>query len=109
MLLFCFIIVCMNDITKNVKLRFDHNRNKQLLKEKYESKMMFAFEGGMWKASPELIVTLATFDDNTVVLEDMYNNPVSVNRSELLLKTKQHWQEQMNGWLFEFQESSRQR
>jgi len=99
----------MNDIIKNVKVRFDHNQNKQLLKEKYESKMLFAFEGGMWKASPELIVTLATFTEDTIVLIDMYDNPVQVNKKELLSKTKQHWQEQMNGWLIEFQESSRQR
>lgn len=99
----------MNDIIKNVKARFDHNRNKQLLKEKYESKLLFAFEGGMWKASPELITTLTLFDTDTIVLEDTYNNPTQVSRPELLELTKQHWQEQMNAWMHELQESSKQR
>jgi hypothetical protein len=99
----------MNDIIKNTKVRFDHNQNKKLLKEKYESKMLFAFEGGMWKASPELITTLSLFDTDTIVLEDLYNNPVRVNRLQLLNDTKERWQEQMNGWLFDHQQSAKQR
>jgi len=99
----------MNEILKNAKVRFDHNQNKKILKEKYESKMMFAHNGGMWNAGPLLITTLNTFEDDTIVLEDLYNNPIQVNRIELLTEAKQRWQEQMNGWLNEFNQNSRQR
>ena len=99
----------MNEIIKNTKIRFDHNQQKKILKEKYESKMLFAFNGGMWTAHPTLIITLEAFDDDTIVLEDSYGNPVQVNRADLLLESKQRWQEQMNAWLHEFQESSKQR
>jgi len=37
------------------KSRFDHARNKQILREKYQAKLVFAYGGGMWKAGPELI------------------------------------------------------
>jgi hypothetical protein len=99
----------MNDIIKQAKVRFNHNQNKQLLKEKYKSKMMFASNGGMWNAGPELLSILATFDTDTIVLVDLYSNPVQVNRLELITEVKQRWQEQMNAWLIEFQQSSRQR
>jgi DNA-binding ferritin-like protein (Dps family) len=99
----------MEEVIKNSKARFDHNQSKQILKEKYESKMLFAFNGGMWKADPILITTLSLFDDDDIVLEDVYGNPVKVIKDELLIKTKQHWQEQMNAWLFEFEQNSRER
>ena len=96
-------------IKTNVRSRFDHNRNKQVLTEKYESKMIFAQNGGMWKASPILISTLSAFTDEILYLQDEYNTPVEINRAELLKKTKQHWQEQMNAWHKEFTELSRKR
>ena len=99
----------MEEIIKNARIRFDHNQNKKILKEKYQSKMIFAHSGGMWTAGPTLITTLGLFDSDTVVLEDLYNNPVEVIRSELLTEAKQRWQEQMNAWLNEHNESSRLR
>ena len=99
----------MNEIIKNTKIRFDHNQQKKILKEKYESKMLFAFNGGMWTAHPTLIITLEAFNDETIVLEDSYGNPVQVNRADLLLESKQRWQEQMNAWLVELTEVNKQR
>jgi hypothetical protein len=46
---------------------------------------------------------------DTMVLEDLYNNPIEVNRQNLLIEVTQRWQEQMNAWLHEFQQSSKQR
>jgi hypothetical protein len=99
----------MEEVIKNAKARFDHNQSKQILKEKYESKMLFALNGGMWQANPTLIATLSLFEDSDIVLEDLYNNPVKVDKDELLTKAKEHWQEQMNAWLFEFEQNSRER
>ena len=71
--------------------------------------MMFAHNGGMWNAGPTLIAVLATFDEDTIVLEDLYNNPIEVSRQELLSESKQRWQEQMNAWKNELAETSRLR
>ena len=42
-------------------------------------------------------------------LKDEYGTPVELDRSELLDKSKVHWQEQMNAWHNEFTELSRKR
>ena len=97
-------------IYKNAKARFDHLRNQQILREKYQAKLKFAYNGGMWSATPELINILqCMLDKEDIVIEDLYQNPIKVNTKELLNLAKMHWQEQMNGWLVEFEKNSKER
>jgi hypothetical protein len=98
-----------DNIIKQTRARFDHNRAKQVLKEKYEAKMLFAHAGGMWRAGPELLVLLNTVSTDTAVLLDEYSTPVQVTVAELREQAEQRWQEQMNGWLNEAEELRRQR
>lgn len=98
-----------DQIVQTIRTRFDHDASKQQLREKYEAKMLFAHSGGMWRAGPELITTLAAVDQEEVVLVDEYKNPVRVGKWELKHLAEQRWQEQMNGWLTEVEELSRQR
>ena len=97
------------ELTQTIKERFDYESAKQVLKEKYEAKMLFAEDGGMWRATPELIILLSTFNDDTIVIKDTYGNPCQVNRASLLHNAKERFQEQMNGWLHEYNETNRQR
>ena len=97
------------NLVKTIRERFDYDASKQVLKEKYESKLLFADAGGMWKANSSLIVLLSSLTDNEVVITDSYGNPCKVNREQLLEKSKQRYQEQMNAWLNEFNEVNRQR
>jgi hypothetical protein len=97
------------NLTQTIKERFDYESAKQVLKEKYEAKMLFAGDGGMWNANPELITLLSTFSNETIVLVDTYGNPCEVNRENLLHNAKERFQEQMNAWLHEFNEVSKQR
>ena len=99
----------MDEVIKNVKVRFDHNQNKQILKEKYESKMLFALQGGMWEAGPDLLSTLSVCLDDTAVLTDLYNTPVQINTKDLYNEAQMRWKEQMNAWLVEYEQSSRER
>lgn len=62
------------------KARFSHNAAKSLLKDKYESKLIVADQGGLWKATTEIITFLATSTDEVVILIDTFDNPVLVNR-----------------------------
>lgn len=96
-------------LVKTIKYRFDHDSAKQVLKEKYEAKMLFANNGGMWRAGPELIVLLTAVTSNEVVITDTYGNPCRINVSDLLLLAEERWQEQMNAWEHEFQSLSRER
>jgi len=98
-----------DNLVNQIKKRFDHDSAKKILKEKYEAKLLFADQGGMWNASPELIVLLSSLNDENVVLLDMYETPCNVNREQLLIKVNQRFQEQMNRWHIEYQEVLRER
>lgn len=96
-------------LIKEIRSRFDHATQKKLLREKYHSKMVFGWNGGMFRSSPEMISFLSLYGDQQIVLEDLYGTPVQVNASELVEHMKQRLQEQMNGWLVEYQELAKQR
>lgn len=96
-------------LVKEIKSRFDHATQKKLLREKYHSKMTFAHAGGMWRAGPELLALLQSCPTEDAVIEDLYETPVCVNVNDLRHLAHDRWQEQMNGWLVEHQELSRQR
>jgi len=92
-----------NDLVNQIRARFDHESQKRILREKYEAAMLFAHEGGMWRAGPELQITLIACQEDEVVLKDLYENPVKVRVSDLLQLSQQRWQEQMNAWLSEYE------
>ena len=99
-----------NDLVKQARSRFDHAAAKRVLKEKYEAKMLFAYAGGMWQAGPELHAMIFTCGRmGEIVLPDLYENPVKVNSVELMKLSQERWNEQMNAWLIEYEELSKQR
>ena len=59
-----------NQLTQEIKDRFDHATQKKLLKEKYHSKLTFAAQGGMWRAGPELLVLLKSQPEEEIVIGD---------------------------------------
>ena len=99
----------VNNIMADIKRRFDHEAAKQILKEKYEGRMLFAEFGGMWKAGPSLISTLNSNNSEIMYLEDEYGNPCKVPRHKMLSLVNERWQEQMNAWFYEFEEMQKQR
>lgn len=99
-----------DDLVAFGRARFDHAAAKRLLKEKYETRMLFAHAGGMWRAGPELLITLlACAQDKDVVLLDLYQNPVKITVTDLFARAHERWQEQMNAWLVEYQTVQQQR
>jgi len=99
-----------NALFAHARARFDHVAAKRLLKEKYQARMVFGYNGGLFKAGPELLTLLhaCPVEDNIVVL-DLYENPVKVNPLELQHLAQDRWQEQMNSWLVEYDELSKKR
>ena len=98
-----------NQLRQEIKSRFDHATQKRLLKEKYQSKMTFAYGSGMWCAGPELLTLLQACPTEDAVLVDMYDTPVRVNVLELQHLTHDRWQEQLNAWLVELETLSKNR
>ena len=89
--------------------RFDHAVAKRTLKEKYLAKMICAHAGGMWRAGPEMIALLSLYSDQSIVIQDLYENPVRVNAMELCEIMRSRWQEQMTAWLVEHDQLSKNR
>ena len=99
----------MENLSNTIKRRFDHEASRQALKEKYQAKLVFAHQGGMFRAGPELIVLLNSLSQDSVIIVDLYDSPVTVNKAQLLEDTVQRWQEQLNAWQVELADLSRER
>ena len=97
------------DLIAHSRSRFDHNAAKRTLKEKYQGKLVFGWNGGMFKATPEMITFLSLYNEVRVVILDLYETPIEVNAKELcnIMKAKLH--EQMNAWLVEYQDLNKNR
>jgi len=91
-------------LISEAKARFNHNSAKAQLKDKYDGKFIIAEQGGLWKATPEIIAFLNSIDDNFVILIDNFNNPVQVNREQLLTVLKDTHQKVMLEWHKEWKE-----
>lgn len=98
-----------NALIKHVRARFDHESQRRILREKYEAKMLFAHAGGMWRAGPELQITLLTCPDAEAVLLDLYQNPTKITVAELMTASQQRWQEQMTAWHVEWEQLRKKR
>ncbi len=86
------------------KARFNHNSAKDYLAEKYQNKLIVAEQGGLWKADAQTIGFLSSFDTPQLVLIDTFENPVQVNRAELLAKLQSVYETTMNEWYNEWRE-----
>ena len=98
-----------NELLTESRARFDHAVARKTLKEKYQAKMNFGFNGGMFKATPDMITFLSLYGEDRIVVQDLYENPVEVNAKELCDLMKSRLQEQMNAWLVEYNEFNRNR
>jgi hypothetical protein len=97
-----------NELLAHGRARFEHATARRTLREKYQAKMTFAHAGGMWLAGPELLTLLKCCSGSVVIL-DMYENPVQIMAEELYELVLQRWQEQLNAWLVEYQEINQKR
>lgn len=86
------------------RARFNHNSAKEYLKEKYEAKLLIADQGGLWKADQQTITFLSSFLNTEIVLVDTFDNPVRVNRQELMDKLCETYKKVMDEWYNEWKE-----
>jgi hypothetical protein len=98
-----------DNLIAHSRSRFEHAAAKRTLKEKYQGKLTFGWNGGMFKATPEMITFLSLYDDVSVVILDLYENPVEVNAKELCNIMKLKYQEQMTAWSTEYTELNKNR
>lgn len=90
------------NLINEAKLRFAHNNSKAYLKDKYSGKLFVANQDGLWNANLNLISILKSQDQEFLVLLDEYQNPVKVNRLELLNILTSTYNSVMEDWLNEY-------
>jgi hypothetical protein len=88
----------LEKITEQIRLATDFQTNKRILREKIQTDLHIPYNGGLFKVTPELIAFLNCWDSEELFLEDTYQHPVKINRSEFLTKCREHYQMVMNTW-----------
>ena len=96
-------------LIKDAKARFSHNSAKAYLKEKYSSKLVIAEQGGLLRADAQTIGFLNSFSEETLVIIDTFDNPVKVDRIELLESLTKTYTKIMTEWNSEWKELERKR
>jgi hypothetical protein len=92
------------------KARFAHNSAKAYLKDKYDSKLIVADQGGLWRADRQTISFLNSMsNDNYIVVIDTFDNPVQVSREKLLETLTTTYNAVMLEWHKEWSELEKKR
>ncbi len=88
----------INLLVDEVRLATDYQINKRILREKIQTDLHLAHNGGLFKITPELIGFVKTWPVDEIFLEDVYQNPVQIDRQIFLVTAQQHYQQVMNRW-----------
>ena len=94
----------IDDIVTEVRKATDFQINKQILREKIQTDLHMTHHGGMFKITPELLAFVKTWPVDELYLEDIYENPVQIDRQTFLVTAQQHYQTVMNTWHQEYEE-----
>jgi len=97
----------MSDITpivEQVRLATDFQTNKQILRERIQTQLHFAHNGGMFKVTPELLAFVQSWPLDVLYIEDVYQNPVEIDKQVFLIMAQQHYHAVMNEWHEQYNE-----
>ena len=99
-----------NNLSELAELKFKHATFRKNLRERVEAQLAVAHNGGLFKATPELISFLDCWADSDIIyLEDLYHNPIECNRLALLKQLKEAYCFAMNAWHVDFENSKKLR
>ena len=99
--------VILNEIVDQIKQSTDYQINRRLLREKIQTDLHFSYNNGLFKSTPELISFVTSWPYEELFLEDTYQNPIFIKKSEFLLLAVQHYQTQMNSWHNQYEQIKR--
>ena len=99
----------INELVEEIRLSTDFQINKRILREKIQTDLHFPFNGGLFKATPELFSFVVAWGEEEMFLEDTYGNPIEVSRHTFLIRAQQHYQMVMNRWHQQHAELKKQR
>lgn len=89
----------IEQLTTEIRKATDYQVNKRLLREKIQTDLHFAYNGGLFKADPAIYAFVSTWNgDSDFFLEDTYGNPIKINQQEFIELCTQHYHMVMNQW-----------
>jgi hypothetical protein len=88
----------INSIVEEIRQATNFQINKRILREKIQTDLHMTHNGGMFKITPELLAFVQTWPVDEIYLEDVYENPIKIDRQVFLVTAQQHYQTVMNTW-----------
>lgn len=87
-------------IKKTSRTKYLHSLAKIANKENHQALLLVTLDGGTFRSSPELIAFLSIKSlGSTVILLDIYENPIKVDRVKLLDLCMTAYKSTMTSWL----------
>ncbi len=93
----------LDNLITEIRLATDFQTNKRILREKIQTDLHMTHNGGMFKITPELLAFVKTWPVDELYLEDVYENPIKIDRQTFLITAQQHYQTVMNTWHQEYE------
>lgn len=95
----------ITDIKELAERRFDHAQYRIRLREQIQTQLIVTHNGGMFKATLELMTFVSLWDPQNpnLFLEDIHGNPIKCNRETLKRDLEEAYQYAMNVWHQEFE------
>ena len=94
----------LDTLVAEIKQATDFQANKRTLREKIQSDLHMTHNGGLFKVTPELLAFIKTWPIDELYLEDVYENPIKIDRQTFLVTAQQHYQTVMNTWHQQYEE-----
>jgi hypothetical protein len=91
----------INELVEQIKQATDYQTNKRFLKEQILTDLHLAHNGGLFLLSPTVLAFVATWPNQELFLEDVYSNPIKIQRDDFLVQAQQHYHAVMNTWNIE--------
>jgi len=88
----------IENLTYQIQRATDYQINRRILREKIQTDLHFPLNGGLFKATPELIAFVTSWPDNILYIEDTYQTPIEVHKNEFLTVARECYQKSMNRW-----------
>lgn len=88
----------IDSLVEEIRLATDYQKNKKILYEKIQTDLHITHNGGLFKVTPELLAFVKTWPIDELYLEDVYQNPIEIDRQIFLVTAQQHFITVMNRW-----------
>lgn len=88
----------LSNIVDQIRVSTDYQVNKRILKERIQTELHLTYENGLFLITPSLLAFVATWPLETLYLEDVYENPVEIDKQVFLVRAQQHYHGVMNDW-----------